>query len=653
MQDPSTSNVNVLNKTNINDSQSSATPSLMQVANEPYADSSRVQQPEESSIPSLSTFYTFSTHTLNSGTSFGSLDDWTDDKLQQASISESSTTPAPTSSATYGIPSALHRLSTPILCQIFAIAATICYDTRLHIPLVCQRFRHIAMHNCPQMWDTFELLTGNLGALSSRRQVEYILSKSKDVDLYIGVGIASSRLGSWDPSESNMDEDEDPEWPSTLHRNATRLVDLVASFMPRVVSLVLDVHDTPLEPDLERALQSVFDDQHATRLRRLTMMGTYQLDRVVRSNPISPSLSHLRHLCIAYASNFRIIVPMPQITTLVISMLPEESAPNASSLETTLSNFPNLARLEILGTAPTHYPNDAHPRIGGRGDVRLTLPHVRHLVLERLSLTSAFLSTLFVPSIETLEMREFELGFDPRDVRYDTALLVRRRDGEGTSGGRQLAPLPFGRFLLNNSKSGTLRSLALERLPDMVVRMCVEFVRIVGNPTSLDEARGLERLVIADSKWPDWEPLFTPKHTTAVPLPFLKTLEVQIEHYPGVRSVGGVNTRPEVSLERQEWMDGLTRLAEWRMSRRAVMEMLQEWNTAVPAWLVQSQPADTVNETVNTDDDGDKGGVDPRTVDGISLATGYVDTYPFLHAAWLALQREQRDGLIEETPRSA
>ena len=530
------------------------------------------------------------------------------------------------------------------------------------------------MVECPEMWDTFELLTGNLGALSSRRQVEYVLSKSRDVDLHIGFGIASSRLGTWDPSESNVGENEDPEWPSSPQRNATHMVHFVASFMPRVVSLVVDVHDVSLDPELDRALHSLFDDQRTIELKRLTMMGTYHLNRI--RTPHQPtawttqSLSNLRHLWIAYSANFRLVAPMPQVATLFMSMVPEESAPNTSSLEQTLSNFPNLTRLEILGTVPTPSmsTNDSQSTWAAmmRDDVvaRPKFNSLRHLVLERLSLTCSFLSTMLVPNIEHMEIRDFELGFDPRDVRYDTTLLSRhaRRDShlEGTArSGQQLAPLPFGRFLLNNSKSGTLRSLMLEKLPDMVVRMCVEFVRIVGSPintapshSSLDVEKrvgGLERLVLADSKWPDWEPLFNPKDHL-IPLPHLKHLEVQIEHYPGLRAVGGVTTRPEVSLERQEWMDGLTRLAEWRMGHDAVTKMLRDWNIAVPSWLLQSgggavrRPADDEAEQP-----GDGGTLIARTLEGISLATGYVDTYPFLHAAWLALQREHR---LEETPRS-
>jgi hypothetical protein len=122
----------------------------------------------------------------------------------------------------------------------------------------------------------------------------------------------------------------------------------------------------------------------------------------------------------------------------------------------------------------------------------------------------------------------------------------------------------------------------------------------------------------------------------------------------------------ELTQERNQWMAGLTDFAKRRMSRVAIVRMLQQWNIGVPSWLVEDKGCEVSwNQTSLVGQsalDGSEGQLDPkntpprtikgeyatgkgddvnRTVLNISLDSGYIDSYAFVHAAWMAIQEEE------------
>ncbi|KAG8766642.1 hypothetical protein FRC15_006209 [Serendipita sp. 397] len=383
-------------------------------------------------------------------------------------------------------------------------------------------------------------------------------------------------------------------------------------------------------------------------------------------------------------------VEIPQVTSLTIFMVQIESPSNASTLESVVSGFPNLHELEILGVVYRMGSAFAASQSRTGNPIKETrtvlLPRLRRLVLHYLALTNSLFSSLLIPNVETLVLRDFEPGFDPRDIRFNTTLASHRDpqsspiDSPGpttttTQETAGLQALPFGRFLANNDSLPQLRHLVLERIPDMVVRMCVDFVHIVDREATTTATTtagrttitgrtdgksgsggGLSHLLLADFRWPDWASLFPAEMPSegsgSIPLPHLQHLEIQIDHNVGLRIVGGNSVRNETSVERQEWMNGLLKLAEWRMSPSAVVKMLREWNHEIPSWVV-CQSSDDDSKTGN-EHDHDRDQLlgrfgSSRTLQDVSLATGYVDSYPFLHAAWVALQREHTPGQDESS----
>jgi hypothetical protein len=87
-------------------------------------------------------------------------------------------------------------LPNDVLKRIFVVVATRSYAARLSTPLVCKAFHSVALE-CPEMWDTFEIMTGNDGALTSKSQVKYVAAKAGWMRLHVGLTIASSRMGAW------------------------------------------------------------------------------------------------------------------------------------------------------------------------------------------------------------------------------------------------------------------------------------------------------------------------------------------------------------------------------------------------------------------------------------------------------------------------
>lgn len=184
----------------------------------------------------------------------------------------------------------------------------------------------------------------------------------------------------------------------------------------------------------------------------------------------------------------------------------------------------------------------------------------------------------------------------------------------------------------------------------------MDFTRIVGgvgNPKSEmedGENKGLTHLYLADFAWSDWEALLggadivasrgsestanTSRPTSSsysVSLPYLRSLHVHLDHVSAWKTAGFMNGKHE---DRQQWMDGLMNFAERRISRRALVGMLRQFNLVAPSWLV--------GETEEQREKAMKAVVDDpaRTVDQISLDTGFTDSFAFTHSAWLLLQGE-------------
>ena len=548
------------------------------------------------------------------------------------------------------------------------------------------------------MWDTFEVMTGNDGALTTKRQVEYVAGKAASAPLSVALMIASSRMGAWksetlSPRSAATGLEEESARPTanaqTVQTRGLNMIGTVLSLMNQTEELILDVQDDPLEPEIARAVLALFDDRSAHRLKRLTLLGDYQMDRIIRlKTPLSttppstqPSLSSLRHLTVAYCPAFHLPAPLPMIKTLEVFIITIEKSADSHPLEEMLRSFPNLRRLTmriivdateteettILGILP--HRNDPP-------NVKLNQLAVLHL--DSLPLTSSLLSSITAPNLQTLIIRDISLGFDPRDVRYEMSLsghLTPHLPADPPSTHSSLQPLPFGTFLARHTTCRDLRSVTLGCVPDMVVRMCVDFVRMVEGARLGGARRGVTHLSLIGFEWRDWEGLFTPqpsppipssssgsthadraakndaKTLPTVPLPHIRSVSVFLDHASTWTSRGTVAVDPEAKHDRDGWMDGLMRFAERRMNADAVVRMFKESKMDVAEWM-RDPP-----EAGGRGDEGMRGGgvggdmggcrgslvrADPlRTVMSIELDAGYKDSYAFVHGAWQAMEREQ------------
>jgi hypothetical protein len=201
------------------------------------------------------------------------------------------------------------------------------------------------------MWDTFEVMTGHDGALTSRSQVEYVAAKAGSRPLHAGLTIARSRTGAWRseslPTSNDLELDESAQSTQTLQIRGLDMVSTILSLMPRVQDFTLDVQDDPLDPELARAMLALFDNRSAGRLKRLTLLGDYQIDRIVRlttpsngaPSRLKPSLVSLRHLAVAYCSAFTLPGPLDTVETLEISVITIETTPMSYPFEEFLLGF--------------------------------------------------------------------------------------------------------------------------------------------------------------------------------------------------------------------------------------------------------------------------------------------------------------------------
>lgn len=547
-----------------------------------------------------------------------------------------------------GSTATISSLPPAILRQIFAITATRSYAARRVLPLVCHFFR-LAMSDCPEMWDTFEIMTSNADALVSRKQVEYVVDKAGERSLSVGLALSSH---SREMGREPVGEDSN----ASDQQHGVEPIRWVATIMGRIEDLILDIQDGDLDPETEGAMLSLFDERNMTRLKRLSLVGNHQLDRITRlktpstrtSSPSSIySLSSLQSLSLAFSSSFSLPSELPQVANLELSVIYIDSY-EGTSFHSFLECFPRLVSLAIhcLTGQPQRSTETTAP------SDTITLHHLRKLVLDGLPLTCPTLSCLSTPNLYALELSDFDLGFDPRTIGFETTLAGHDTSNNETKG---LRPLPFGDFLAGNSHWGTLRVLKLTKLPGVVARMCMDFTRIVGgignsNLEKQDgENRGLTHLHLADFAWSDWEALLGgaelvasrgPESTantssptgSSVSLPYLRSLHVHLDHVSAWKTAGFMNGKHE---DRQQWMDGLMSFAERRISRRALVGMLRQFNVVAPSWLV--------GETEEQREKAMKAVLDDpaRTVDQISLDTGFTDSLAFTHSAWLLLQGEQ------------
>jgi hypothetical protein len=202
-------------------------------------------------------------------------------------------------------------------------------------------------------------------------------------------------------------------------------------------------------------------------------------------------------------------------------------------------------------------------------------------------------------------------------------------------------------------------------MPDMVVRMCVDFVRTVGGTGegSGDRNHGLTSLSLLGFEWRDWKSLFVLPHSpTASPktdppelcpngatpnptlLPYIRHFSAFLDHASTWTSKGTVAVNYEAKSDREGWMEGLSRFAERRMNVEVVVQMFKESKMELEDWM----------KTPQGSRDGLQGAgcgiyVDPlRTVMSIELDAGYKDSYAFVYGAWKAMERIEMAMSVDE-----
>ena len=448
----------------------------------------------------------------------------------------------------------------------------------------------------PDAWDTFEVMTGTPGCLTTLPQVEEHIQRSGARPLSVAFTVARPQ-----------DQGE----PEKVHAIIRSVVDAAS----RIEDLILDVHCDASEHAFTRLFTP--SDPRRSTFRRLALVGKLQLDYIL-SSLTQPVFSSLRHLTIAYCAIYSLDTTIHTVESLKLGVTFLAPQPSGGSLVGLLRAFPSLRTLELqtLTYAPGY-----DPRICGRdpngNDTVLQLSDLGVLVLDSIPLDCEVFASLRCPHVRKLVLKDVlpECTGD-WDVTQRFEEFVARQDW------------------------ARLQDLEVDGVYEGVRNTCIELIKIA-------EAR-LKELTLGNFAWDACKTLMTPgilvTPDTAEPSTFPTETVIDVPTlFPALERlvVRLDDTENHHRLGRQAWMDGLQQFALGRIAYDTIADVLFRGYQNAPRWL---QALDQKRPSWRfVHEDGLKGHPDhfthcpltkvegsTRTLRHISLETSFNDSYAFI-----------------------
>jgi hypothetical protein len=524
----------------------------------------------------------------------------------------------------------LEKLPQEVLSRICAISVTNDSKTRPALQATSSLLFH-TLRSTPDAWDTLEVMTGTAGCLTTPQQVEEYVKRSRARPLSVALTVAGPQ------------QQQDHTEPENVHG----IIESVVGAASRIEDLILDVHSCTSEHALIRLFSPPNVYESKSILRRLALVGNFQLDYILSSLSLlrpSPSgliqdrslthpvFSSLKHLTIAYCPVYSLDTTMNTVESLKLGVTFLAPRSSGGSLVGLLRAFPSLRKVELqtLTYMPGYHPRICEQDSNANGDnAILQLDDLEHLVLDSIPLDCEVFASLRCPHVRKLVLKEVQ----PDDT--DEALAASAADGGWDVVQR------FEEFVARHDWSG-LEVLEVDRVYERVGATCIELVKMA-------EGR-LKELTLGGFAWDTCESLMTPFRRLspdAVESPTSSAGDVldAPRHFPTLERliIRLDETENHHQLARQAWMDGLEKFALGRIAYDTIVDVLFRGYQHAPKWL-QAVGKKTPGWRL-AHEDGLKYEYDPddiercrtksaeastRTLTHISLETSFKDSYTFI-----------------------
>jgi hypothetical protein len=534
--------------------------------------------------------------------------------------------------------------------------------------LAAARFLLDALRATPDAWDTFEVMTGTPGCLTTPAQVdEYVVrSRARPLSVAFTVGELDRRGAGAGAGPENAEVEV------VIGRVAA------AGAGRRIADLSLDVHCNASH-EVYHALRRLFappPEQPADRqqqppaLRRLALVGNLQLDYILaqQATPPTPStpstppthstFSSLNHLTIAYCPIYALALDttMHTVESLTLAMTylapppplhspsssASSSAPSSApnSLIALLRAFPSLRTLELhtltyaLGYDPRH-------TVATVAQPQLQLDALDELVLDAVPLDCELFAALRCPHLRRLALRD--VLPEPDGTSADRTNRSDRPSSRSESAWNVTAR--FDAFVRAHDWA-RLDVLEVERV----------YVGVRGTSMGLVTAAAgrLRALTLGGFAWDDCAALLTPAPAAARVFPALERLVVRLDADADALAAPDHDNHHHDhhhhhhhhdDAARRAWMDGLAMFARGRIALDTIAEVLFRGYTNAPGWLRalgQRAPGWRVAHDYDHDHDHDDPGyfvhslpltmteAEARTLAHVSLETSFQDSYTFV-----------------------
>jgi hypothetical protein len=552
--------------------------------------------------------------------------------VSTASQPTSAVSAAPAAGDTFDAHLRLERLPQEVVGRICAISVTNRSNTRPALQATSTFLFHI-LRTTPDAWDTFEVMTGTPGCLTTPLQVEQYLQRSGARPLSVALTVAG-------PQQDKNKKSE----PENVHA----IIESVVGAASRIEDLILDVHCSTSQ----HALVSLFSPPNRAQsiLRRLALVGNLQLDYILSSLSLlgpssitSPSLaqpvfSSLKHLTIAYCPIYSLDTTINTVESLKlgVTFLAPQSSGGSLVLVGLLRAFPSLRKLELqtLAYMPGYDPRICERDSNGSNAV-LQLNNLEHLVLDSIPLDCHVFASLRCPRVRKLVLKEI------RPDGTDEALAATGADHDWDVMQR------FEEFVARHDWS-RLKDLEVDRVYERVGMTCMELVKMT-------EGR-LTELTLGGFTWETCKPLMmnsgvcnrlTNPDAADTPTPPIGVVLADApKHFPTLERLvirlDDTENQHQHQLAREAWMDGLRQFTLGRIAYDTIIDVLFRGYQHAPKWLQSlsgkkragwrlAHEDRTTHHPPDTEHYPPKS-VEPstRTLTYISLETSYNDSYAFI-----------------------
>ena len=517
----------------------------------------------------------------------------------------------------------LEILPQEVISRICAISVTNDSNTRPALQATSSFLFH-TLHSTPDAWDTFEVMTGTPGCLTTPSQVEKYLQRSGARPLSVALTLAGPQ----------QDQKTEPE-------NVQVIIKSVVEAASRIEDLILDVHHCTSEHALIRLFNP--PNPHQSILRRLALVGNIQLDYILSSLSPHPSpmglnqdsslmtqplFSSLKHLTIAYCPIYSLDTTMNTVESLKLGVTFLAPQSSGGSLVGLLRAFPSLQKLELqtLAYGPGYSPRICERDSNGTNAV-LQLEDLEHLVLDSIPLDCEIFAALRCPHVRKLVLKHIRLDSIDETLAAPGAACdwdVMQR---------------FEEFVARH-EWGCLGVLEVDRVYERVGMTCIELVNMA--------ERQLKELTLGGFAWETCKSLMTPCHFLSPDAAESPTSAIGVvvdppRHFPTLERlvIRLDDTENHHHLARRAWMDGLEQFCLGRIAYDTIVDVLFRGYQHAPKWL-QALGKKTPGWRL-AHEDGPKHHPDDieqcpsksseastRTLTYISLETSFNDSYTFI-----------------------